>query len=185
VIRLLKQLHKNSIYSAKYQHGAVFIETILTLPILLVFTLGMLDLGSWFMKHYVASRIVYEAARTGASLSDIKDPAVSPSNNHCMVENASGSLGSTFAYDETGHYVMMSRMKRLLQSHAVTIPDVLLNTCFNSDERYIEASISIPFIPITVHFFNWYGWWYDNTPNNNNFWPPIKAKARAPYLYGG
>lgn len=170
--------------------GAALIEAVLTIPILLVFTFAMLDMGNWFLQHYALSRVVYEGARAGASLGDMKQATTSlphwdasKATMNCISEPINSAMSNTLTFNEEGHFIMMSRMQTLVQrqlnaSNSVSVSQGTMWTCFNSDLKIVQTEITVPFQSFLGNLFNVNGWIY-----RTDMWPDVTARATAPYLF--
>lgn len=167
----------------KNQCGVAFVEAILCIPILIVFAYGVVDLGAWLMRHYTASRIVYEVSRAGANTVGLGEPNSATTRiPGCIVERAIFKSTDVACVSPTfkpfQHCIMHQRANTLLQAHGLSESGVILTTCYNESDGYVESRISIPFRSVSFGSFSDGSWAYDW-----HIWPAVRATARAPYLF--
>ncbi len=166
--------------SRKSEQGVAILEAVLALPILLIFTIGVIDLGNWLSKHYAASRIAYEASRAAAGLADLSEP-VMVDGLPCI-----SNLDDALLQNEQGHYIVLTRINRLLVAHDIPLEGVTYKSCLYADTNSVYTEVEIPFKPLFSLFINQNDWYYKNTAEEDgtrSFLPSVKASAVAPYLY--
>lgn len=180
--------HPESIQEA----GAALFEAVLTIPILLVFTLAMFDLGNWFLQHYSLSRIVYEGSRVAAGLGDLREPDNTElaaefyeeiDSIPCLKENLNSAMAESQSYNEPGHFIVQTRMAVLANRQFAGVNNVLLSqatswSCYDESLKIVQTSVSMPFQSFFLNTFNINNWMH-----RSNMWPAVRARARAPYLF--
>jgi Flp pilus assembly protein TadG len=180
--------HPESIQEA----GAALFEAVLTIPILLVFTLAMFDLGNWFLQHYSLLRIVYEGSRVAAGLGDLREPDENELTTGffeeintipCLKENLNSAMAESLSFNEPGHFIVQTRMAVLANRQFEGVNNVLLNqatswSCYDANLKIVQTSVSMPFQSIFLNTFNINDWMH-----RSDMWPEVHARARAPYLF--
>ena len=117
---------------ASNQRGVALVEAVISIPLLIIFTFGMIDMAAWLMRHYAVSRISYEVSRSAASIPDLEElePHV---GDWCITEDDLRSLPITAKLQLKAHGVLHERAQKLLLVHNLPLRGSTVTTCYNSE----------------------------------------------------
>jgi len=162
-VRLIPQRYA----SASCQRGSFLTEMALVLPILFILLIGTIDLSVGMLTYLRVSRVAYEAARYGSSLSNM-NASYDPALGICDQPVATAELA-----------MVATRAERIMdQSILFFVTDksqIQYRMSYELSSRQIHVCLKVPWTSVMPGFLECLG--------VGSLGGYIKATASAPYLF--
>jgi hypothetical protein len=155
----------NKIVSNK-DRGSFLTEMALVLPFLFILLIGTIDLSIGMLTYLRVSRVAYEAARYGSSLTGMNE-SYDPTLDYCDQNAATGVLGQVH-----------TRAKRIAEQSMLffTKPaDIDYRVSYQASNRQIHVCLRVNWKSIMPGFLDALG--------AGDLGGTIRATATAPYLF--
>lgn len=135
------------------QKGVSFVETIITLPVLMIITMCTVEASRYIRSNIIGAHLAYETARMAASWPSLLDYSQNP------VRPAPNPRAA-----------IVERILRLAhrqENTAIDSGDILINYTSGAASHSIDVQVSVPYEPV----FNLWGK------------TDVVSRASVPYLY--
>ena len=159
--------------SNRSEAGVALIEATIVLPFLILFIMGIWDLGRALGDIMTASRIAFEGSRFAGSVPGLETPtAVSGTVSK---GETSGNIADAVATNVTTHKRVRDRISQILARYNIPSEDVNVSTLVVKDKSGAVANNSVT-ITIQLRFRSTF-------PLLDQLIPQIGATSTGPYMF--
>ena len=128
-----------------HEHGAIFYEFAISLPLLFFLMSGIFELGHFMNSHITASRVSYEGARFAAALPGLTDEQHTTDPLHYSVFTRMQELYTRYGYHDSAVTVEINIDSVASQNHVVVSTKIQYSPIFYSvlDLTEIESTVRL------------------------------------------
>ena len=159
--------------SDRSEAGVALIEATIVLPFLILFIMGIWDLGRALGDIMTASRIAFEGSRFAGSVPGLETPTVVATG--ITKGETTGHITDAAAADVKTHQRVRDRISQILERYNIPSEDVNVSTQVVKDKSGAVANNSVT-INIQLRFRSTF-------PLLDQLIPQIGATSTGPYMF--